>query len=278
MELMEDRYSVPWELLGEGGRRMNSQMRVTDPWYLLRMERTLDLIASPKGHAIDVLDLGCGVGLYDFSLGRRWSTARITGVDVNREQVEFANDMAHKLALSDRLQFVRADVATFTAREAYDVVLLTDIVEHLEDPSGCLATARMAVRTGGQVIVSVPVTSRPKQQWWFYRQMLENGTFAMGDAPEELDPARPILRYWHKDYTPKELATLLQGNGFDVTQCVVCRFDYPYVRKRCPSRLRRLLDFLFSDRKRALKPRLDRIACAVMPRWAKTGILVATKR
>ena len=277
MGFVEDNYSVPWELLGEGSRRTDAQMRVTDPWYRLRMERTLALIDFPTSDSIVVLDLGCGTGPYDFTLARRWLGAHITGVDINQQQVDFARDMAGKLALSNRLDFICADVTSFIPRGAHDVVLLTDIVEHMQDPRLCLATAHTAVRAGGQVIVSVPSTSRPKKDWWFYRQMLPDGTFAMADTPEKLNPTRPILRYWHKEYAADELAALLSESGFGLIKFILCRFDYRYLRRRCLPVLRRLLD-IFSDGKRAFKPELDKVACAVMPCWAKTCIMVAARR
>jgi 2-polyprenyl-3-methyl-5-hydroxy-6-metoxy-1,4-benzoquinol methylase len=275
-QTIEDDYSVPWELLGAGAHRVDATMNVIDPWYRLRMERTLSCIAFPKEQAIKVLDLGCGVGLYDFALARRWSRAHIVGVDINPEQIEFARGKAYELGFADRLKFECADISDWEPRVTYDIVLLTDVVEHFENPNGCLTAARAALSAGGQVIVSVPHTSSTRKDWWFYRQLLADGSFVMAETVEELDPTQPVLRFWHKEFTRDELIGLLIRNGLQVTRSMLCRFDYRYLRRRCIPQSRWLLD-LFSDGSQTLRPVLDRIACRVMPRWAKTCIVVARR-
>jgi SAM-dependent methyltransferase len=277
MILTDDDYQIPWELLGEGRKRTDELMCVTDPWYQLRMDRTLEHIPFYSDDSLAVFDLGCGTGIYDFDIARRWPQARVLGVDINPQQIDFASGMAQKLGLSERLEFVCADLLSFVPQSHYDVVLLSDIVEHLRDPLPCLAAARVALRPRGHVIVSVPVTAESRNDWWFYRQSVGDDRFATSISPSRLDPKQPILRYWHKNYTPQEICELLAQSGFDVHKRVLCRFDVRRLRGYCPKRLRGFFNPI-CEGQRALKPAIDALACSLLgSAWAKTCIVVATR-
>ena len=57
-----------------------------------------------------IADLGCGPGLLTHSLAERWPMARVVGADNSPDMLE----QARKLALPDRLEFIEADLATWT--------------------------------------------------------------------------------------------------------------------------------------------------------------------
>lgn len=273
----KDTYEVPWELLGTGACRMDAKMGVLEPWYRLRMQRSLSLIAQKRTQHFRVLDLGCGVGLYDFAIAWKWPNSRILGVDINPIQIEFATSKAHELGLSNRLKFECADVTNWHPNNEYwDVVLLTDIIEHLENPSFCLRTVRRAVRKGSQVILSVPATSYPKDDWWFYRQVGNGGDFSIASTPEALDLSKTIFKYWHKEYSIKELHELLHQEGFIIVRTVLCRFPLKTIMRSSPAMIRSLLH-VFSEDEYTLKPLFDKIACDLAPQWAKTCIVLADK-
>lgn len=141
-------YSPPLELLGSAAHRADVHMVVREPWYRLRMERTLALLPFAKDRAFSTLDLGCGIGLYDFALARIRPKALVVGVDLNQTQVQYANDAARRLGLADRLVFEQADVTCYRPAQKFDVVLMTEMLEHLEDPRSCLEVARLALRGG----------------------------------------------------------------------------------------------------------------------------------
>jgi SAM-dependent methyltransferase len=238
------------------------------------MDRTLDIIPFHRDDPFTVLDLGCGTGIYDFEIARRWPQAKVLGMDINSEQIGFAQSMARELGFSTRLEYLCVDILSFVPHTQFDIVLLSDVVEHFQDPHPCLAVAQAALRQGDIVLVSVPTTAKPREDWWFYRQFVTGDHFATATSPSQLDFAHPILRYWHKDYTPQEMHQLLAQHGFDVSEQILCRFDL----RRLPRKLRRLFSFACDDH-RTLRSTLDSLACALLgARWAKTCILRAIKR
>ena len=126
------------------GRNWHLQSRMA-----LNLE-TIDAYAVPGGR---VLDIGCGTGfLLEQLAGRGFSGV---GVDLSPESVEIAQARLAELGAADRL---RAEVGS--AYEPpdgpFDLVTITDVLEHLEDPRACLTAARERLAPGGLVVVSTP--------------------------------------------------------------------------------------------------------------------------
>ena len=82
-----------------------------------------------------VLDVGCGGGFLLEELARRGYSG--TGIDLSPESVAIANQRLDEIGAADRL---KAEVGSAYEPPAgpYDLVTLTDVLEHLEDPRACL--------------------------------------------------------------------------------------------------------------------------------------------
>jgi trans-aconitate 2-methyltransferase len=66
-----------------------------------------------------VVDIGCGPGSLSRTLLERWPDAVVTGVDSSTDMIEAAQSHA----IAGRLEFLRADVATWNPAEPVDVVV-----------------------------------------------------------------------------------------------------------------------------------------------------------
>jgi 2-polyprenyl-3-methyl-5-hydroxy-6-metoxy-1,4-benzoquinol methylase len=114
----------------------------------------LDEHARLTGRApreLRVLDLGCGNGRI-VSLPLAEHGFDVTGVDVHPPSIDDAN--AHNRLSNAR--FVCSDVADYEDDAAYDAVVLSDILEHVDDPDALLDTAVSQLAADGIVLVSVP--------------------------------------------------------------------------------------------------------------------------
>jgi SAM-dependent methyltransferase len=120
-------------------------------WYAARrtiLERVLERVFA-EGVPDGVLyDLGCGVGA-NLSVLERFG--RTEGVDMSAEAVEFCRARGH-------VNVRRADLNTLDGVEdgSGSVVVLADVIEHLDDETPCLTAARRALAPGGVLIVTVP--------------------------------------------------------------------------------------------------------------------------
>jgi SAM-dependent methyltransferase len=129
------------------------------------------LVASARGKVIDV---GCGAQPYRALLPAGTS---YVGLDIDDAATRFG------YAVPDTVHFDGGRWPEAT-RDA-DVVLCTEVLEHVLDPRAMLAEAHGALRPGGRLLLTVPFAAR----WHF--------------VPHD---------YWR--FTPSSLKHLLEGAGF----------------------------------------------------------------
>jgi SAM-dependent methyltransferase len=123
-------------------------------WHLQSRMRlvleTMDRFAPPGRR---VLDVGCGTGfLLERLAGRGWSGV---GIDLSPESVAIARERLRRLGGEDRLS-VAVGSAYEPPEGPFDVIALTDVLEHLEEPRRCLAALRERLAPGGLVVVGTP--------------------------------------------------------------------------------------------------------------------------
>ena len=127
-----------------------------DLWgYGKRLSFVREAIASayPQKPAtqISVLDVGCGTGS---SLGIPLAEPgfRYTGIDTHARSIEEGRRLASDLANAN---FVCGLVEALDA-PLFDVVILSEVLEHVEDPTALLSTSLEKLTPDGLVIVTVP--------------------------------------------------------------------------------------------------------------------------
>lgn len=108
-------------------------------------------LAPPRG-TVSSLDIGCAFGDFLASLPSDWSR---TGIDAN----EFAASTAAR-KYPDISFFQTAGLA-FPAPGKFDIITAFDVLEHIEDLDGALATIRAALPADGILIAVVPVYDGP---------------------------------------------------------------------------------------------------------------------
>ncbi len=103
-----------------------------------------------------VLELGCGNGSI-VTLPIAEQGFDITGVDLHEPSIAWARANGADTSAS----FVLADAVAFDSSERYDAVILSDILEHVDDPAALLAVAVRHLAEDGEVLISIPNGSGP---------------------------------------------------------------------------------------------------------------------
>lgn len=98
-----------------------------------------------------VLDVGCGNGS-ELALPLAHRGFQVTGVDVDAPSVEHANQLAADLP---NARFLCLDV-TELKTEPFDVVILSEVLEHVTEPRALLTASVRHLAVDGVVIVTVP--------------------------------------------------------------------------------------------------------------------------
>jgi 2-polyprenyl-6-hydroxyphenyl methylase / 3-demethylubiquinone-9 3-methyltransferase len=122
------------------------------PLHLLNPVR-LEFIAERATLAHQrVLDVGCGGGLLAEALAR--AGARVTAIDLAPGMIEVARLHALEASLAIDYRLAAAEELIVAEPGAFDVVTCMEMLEHVPDPEGMVATLARALRPGGALFVS----------------------------------------------------------------------------------------------------------------------------
>ncbi len=138
----------------KGGSRTRRRHCVRETLAALRRFRRLAPLLRP---GMRLLDAGCGAGFFPFVLTRAGFAC--DGLEPDPHCVRFAQRV---LGLRQvRLGRVEELVAT----DAYDLITLHHVLEHLRDPLTALTALRRALRPGGLLVLEVPTLADPRKPW-----------------------------------------------------------------------------------------------------------------
>jgi SAM-dependent methyltransferase len=119
-----------------------------------RLTRYHDFFVERVEPGETVLDIGSGKGELAFDLVTR-KGARVVGIDHDDGHVAFALERFH----DERLEFRRGDALKELPEGHFDVVVLSNVLEHLEPRVAFLAKLRDSA-TPRRILIRVPVYAR----------------------------------------------------------------------------------------------------------------------
>ena len=108
---------------------------------------------------VSVLDVGCGDGYHLFVFNTNEGIREkvsFRGLDISGLQVEYARRVAFGMGF-ENVQFEAgsAEHLGFTDK-SFDIVLCSDVVEHLENPKKCFVEISRVLKSGGTAIITTP--------------------------------------------------------------------------------------------------------------------------
>lgn len=123
-----------------------------------RLMRYHDFFIERIPAGAKVLDIGCGHGVVARSIANRVPGCTVVGVEMNEENYR----QACAGVLPENLSFVQADARSHLPSGHWDVIVLSNILEHIEDRVGFLRDiVRQAKPT--KILIRVPLFERDWQ-------------------------------------------------------------------------------------------------------------------
>lgn len=111
---------------------------------------------------LSILNAGCGSGELSFLFAE--DGHKVEGIDPVQEYVDLAQATLTSApeAIRPRVTFGQASVESYQTDRKFDVVVATDVLEHIEDADAAFAKLVSLVKPGGRIVITVPAG-----QWLF---------------------------------------------------------------------------------------------------------------
>ena len=160
-----------------------------------RRSRILKLVGNPENKK--VLDIGCASGYMGSRL--KEAGAYVVGVDISSKAIDIAKGRLNEAYLVEPGQILPPG-----NRDLFDIVLLTEVIEHIFDPVPILSEIREHINAGGFLIITPP-----NFMTWTNRLRFLFGNFRYAD--------QGMFDFGHiRWFTYQYLKEIIQKSGFKI--------------------------------------------------------------
>ncbi len=122
------------------------------PTNMFIIQIVWDLLKNTPGDSL--LDAGCGAGTLMRLIGKRRKFRILNGVDLSIYAVNIANNNFKKSGLAAEA-YVK-DVANFSFSDNFDIIILSEVIEHVENCEAVIKTIYDNLKNQGTLILTTP--------------------------------------------------------------------------------------------------------------------------
>ena len=113
----------------------------------MKMDNLFRMVALNLKNKSTVLELGCGSGELINLISERF-------VDLNKIVAVDIFDRPEKL--DKKIEFIKQDIENLNLSGAFDLVILSQVLEHIKDPLGLLTRLKKNLNPHGRILIVVP--------------------------------------------------------------------------------------------------------------------------
>jgi ubiquinone biosynthesis O-methyltransferase len=96
---------------------------------------------------LEILEVGCGYGYLTYSL--HLLGHKIKGIDISKKAIDYAKKHFGNY-------FEVADLKDYKTNKKFDVIIATELIEHLSDPAGFISACSKLLKHNGKIILTTP--------------------------------------------------------------------------------------------------------------------------
>ena len=128
----------------------NGKFKVLHQIRPLRIEYILNSAGKDTLSGLDILDVGCGGGLISESLANLG--ANVTAIDFVENNIKIAKKHSQKNKL--KINYICSDIENYNFSKKYDLIVLFEILEHLENWQRFIYKIKKNLKKNGKMIIS----------------------------------------------------------------------------------------------------------------------------
>lgn len=117
--------------------------------------QSLPLNFQPK----NIWDAGCGRGHTTFSLAKLYPDSLVVGTDINSKAVELCSQILRQSQYRN-VSFHKRDLIESDFKNAFDLIVLFEVLEHIEDYQAVIQKLNCALRPGGYLLLHTPAEGK----------------------------------------------------------------------------------------------------------------------
>jgi SAM-dependent methyltransferase len=151
-------------------------------WYRARRDLLSGLLIKCARRFDSTLDAGCGTGS-NYDVLRRFSD-RVYGLDMSDAALQYCSGKGYAKCFN-------ATVREFKSEQEFDLIMLMDVIEHIDDDLAALKNMAGMLRSDGLMVVSVP-------------------------AYDILWNSNDYFSHHKRRYTPRRFRSSIEGSGLKV--------------------------------------------------------------
>ena len=176
----------------------NGIFKILHDIQLIRIKYIQDTLNKKKLNKLKILDLGCGGGLVSEGIAKLG--ADVTGIDFIEENIRVAKKHAKQSKLE--INYILKDFEKERLTSKYDVIIIFEVLEHLENWKSFLEKIQKNLKPKGVLIAST-----------INRNLISK--FLTIDLAENLLKWIPLNTHnYYKFIKPEELKDNLTANNF----------------------------------------------------------------
>lgn len=170
------------------------------PRYIFRSELALQLIRDYVPKDSKFLEIGCADG----ELSSRIAKMGLAGdiCDISEEAIKEAKKLIKERRVDKKLNVYNADLFAYKTAMRYDLIVMLEVLEHIENDKAALSKVNSLLKSGGFFLISVP-------------------------AKKTLWGASDVLAGHFRRYDKEELKHKLEQSGFKILE--IYSYGFPFL-------------------------------------------------
>lgn len=130
------------------------------PSAAARLKFVREIVREMTDEALAFADLGCGAGMMLSEVLMMKPNWTGHGLDISPAAIDYAARLAAHKSVAERASFSTGDLAGLPFEtESLDLLIASEVVEHMPDPAGVMRELARVLRPGGSLILTMPLES-----------------------------------------------------------------------------------------------------------------------